>query len=258
MPSKPKYRVGIIGLSHIAWRAPDNHLDAYLGNPRCKVVAVCDINEKIMRIYYFTPFSSELGCLVNRYNKYTDYKDMLAQENLDIVSICTPTDTHAQITIDCAEAGVRAIYCEKPMADTLEDCQRMIDACKANRTILQINHQRHFMRPVMRFSRDLLDTGTHVFDLLQQLFGEIFEVQKDYVIFKSGKTVELDYVPTMAEHIFELDCAHKGKKMIPYGVQALVDCLDTGRQSSSDGYKGMSALKYAKVLETITLEYKRL
>ena len=51
---------------------------------------------------------------------------MLEQEALDVVSVATYAPSHAEITVGCAARGVRAIYCEKPMATTLRDADRML------------------------------------------------------------------------------------------------------------------------------------
>ncbi len=75
---------------------------------------------------------------------YADWREMLAAEKLDIVSIASMTPDHAAQTIGCAQAGVRAVYCEKPIAPTLADAERMIAACRETGTLLAINHNRRF------------------------------------------------------------------------------------------------------------------
>ena len=115
---------------------------------------------------------------------YEDYERMLAETQPDIVSVCVPPGVHADIVVGCAETGVpAAIHCEKPMATTWEDCQRMVEACEANGVQLSFNHQKRFSGPVreagrlladgaigtlerLEFSEDhLYDTGTHLFDI---------------------------------------------------------------------------------------------
>lgn len=212
----PRYKVGIIGLSYIAWQNPiDNHLQAYLENPRCQVVAVCDIDkEKLSR------FSSAFPTIAF----YQDYHDLLTHD-LDIVSVCTPTSTHCKIVCDCAPF-VKAIYCEKPMASTLKGCDQIIEACKKSGTILQINHQREFLPPTFKFSRDIIDTGTHVFSLLITMFGSSIRLVGDKVYINDNLTIKLEYIPTMSDHIFQFDCTHNESKMIPNGVNNLVRLLD--------------------------------
>jgi len=115
---------------------------------------------------------------------YTDHERMLEAEDPDIVSICVPPAAHAELVIDCAESdSVRAVHCEKPMATTWGDCQRMVRRCEAQDTQLTIDHQRRFAQPVQEAKRlleedtigrlrrlewseaNLFDGGSHLFDL---------------------------------------------------------------------------------------------
>jgi predicted dehydrogenase len=89
---------------------------------------------------------------------YLDYPTMLAEEDLDIVSICVWPHLHAQMVIDCAEAGVRAVHCEKPMALLWADCKEMTRVCAETGTKLTFNHQRRFGAP-FRQAKALLDEG---------------------------------------------------------------------------------------------------
>jgi predicted dehydrogenase len=101
---------------------------------------------------------------------YLDYNEMLAKENLDIVSICTWPHLHAQMTIDCATAGVRAVHCEKPMALEWGDARRMAQVCAEKGIQLTFNHMRRFGRPY-RTAKKLLDAG-EIGDLVKMGFGD--------------------------------------------------------------------------------------
>jgi len=215
------YKAGIIGCGFIGVEAPDSHLRAYMECDRTKVVGLSDNDWGKARSKFWD---------VRNLNWYLFYEEMIGGTHPDIVSICTPVETHCQIVCDIAPY-VKAIYCEKPMATSLKECDRMIEVCEKNNVILQINHQRNFVPPVMRFSRDLIDTGTHAFALIRHLFA-------------SGIKVTIDYIPT-DEHIFELDCTHNKEEMILAGVEHLVECLDYGMDSMSDGIEGREALRLA-------------
>jgi predicted dehydrogenase len=234
-------KVGIIGCSWIAVGDEDCHVNAYLDNDDTEIVAVCDID--LMKALHHAEL---LNCHV-----YSDYKEML-NEKLDIVSVCTPVSTHAEIVKACA-GHVRAIYCEKPMAVSLRECDEMIKACKG-KTILQINHQRRWGTPTLRFSREIIDSGTHAFDLLRDLFGEVSLLAgitgSDHALAMcaSGTTVEVEYVPTMDEHIFEFVLPTKKDRLILRGVEALVSHVKYGVDSkdiNSNGYDGREALRLA-------------
>lgn len=90
---------------------------------------------------------------------YSDWREMLGSRDIDIVSVATYSPWHAEITIACAEAGVRAVICEKPIATRLTDADRMIDACKAHNTLLVVNHPRRW-HPLWRSVRDEIAEGT--------------------------------------------------------------------------------------------------
>jgi predicted dehydrogenase len=74
---------------------------------------------------------------------YSDYRTMLADEQLDGVIIATPLHQHAHITVHCLQNGVH-VFCEKSMARTLDECKLMYDTHLSTGRILQIGHQRLF------------------------------------------------------------------------------------------------------------------
>ena len=126
---------------------------------------------------------------------YSDWREMIEKEELDIVSVATYAPVHSEITVGCAEAGIKAIYCEKPIATQLEDAQRMVAACDKAGSLLVINHNLRF-NPNCRRLRDYItggglgdltsatlqwsagrlgNVGTHQFDAIQMLTGRKVE-----------------------------------------------------------------------------------
>lgn len=89
---------------------------------------------------------------------YADWQALLAAESPDIVSVATYAPVHAEITLACVQQGARAVYCEKPIATTLTDAERMAQACRAAGALLVINHNRRF-NPNYRRLRDLIAEG---------------------------------------------------------------------------------------------------
>lgn len=163
------FRVGFIGTgsrksrpSATGYAMAYRHAPGYqaLGD-RCEMVACADIVRENAEA-----FAAEFGVP----SIYLDYNDMLAKENLDIVSICTWMHLHEQMTVDCAEAGVRAIHCEKPVALTWGGCKRMAEACARNGVQLTFNHMRRFGKP-FRNAKALLDAG-EIGQLVKLQFGE--------------------------------------------------------------------------------------
>ncbi len=238
MATEKRWRVGIIGCGWIATQAPDNHLEAYRDCPDTTVVALCDVKGDLMNGWK--------SVVRNDAKLFTDYKRMVVNRWLDIVSVCTPPETHCQIVCDIAPY-VKAIYCEKPIALTLEDADRMIETCHKYGVILQVNHQRRFILVKARFSRDIIDTGTHMFDRLRQLFGELKYHSGRFYKF-GNQWVEIEYVKS-DEHIFEIDCVRSKEPMILEGVEHLVDCLDTHTESISSGEEARKSLE-------LTLDFK--
>ncbi|NOT46575.1 MAG: Gfo/Idh/MocA family oxidoreductase, partial [Acidobacteria bacterium] len=88
---------------------------------------------------------------------YADWREMLADDEIDAVYVATPVYLHAEQTIAAAEAG-KHVLCEKPMAMTAEECDHMIAACKANNVRLGVAYYRRFY-PVLARVREILASG---------------------------------------------------------------------------------------------------
>ena len=84
---------------------------------------------------------------------------MFAKEDLDILNVVTTDNRHADVTIDGARAGVKGIYCEKPLATNLDDANRMIKACEENGTVLITGYTRRF-RPIYHTVREEIRAGS--------------------------------------------------------------------------------------------------
>lgn len=139
-------KVAVIGTGGIA----NSHLEAYVSSfkGRCQVVALCDIyKEKAVR----DKEKFQLDCRVEQ-----DYRELL-DSDIDLVSICTPPYTHAQIAIDFLRAG-KHVLVEKPMSSSLEECDRMLEAASESKCILSVIGQNRFRGPIMKLKRTL-DTG---------------------------------------------------------------------------------------------------
>lgn len=197
--SNATYRAGIIGLGFIGGadqvsgdalgqRVPDldgTHFASLSNHPRVDLVAGSSRNPGRRE-----RFAQRAGATT-----YADWNAMLAQESLDIVSVATYAPIHADPTVACAKHGVRAIYCEKPIATRLSDAERMIEACAEAGALLVLNHQRRFNLNHRRL-RELIaggglgdltsgllqwgsgrlgNVGTHMIDALLMLTGRKIE-----------------------------------------------------------------------------------
>jgi myo-inositol 2-dehydrogenase/D-chiro-inositol 1-dehydrogenase len=88
---------------------------------------------------------------------YTDVAQVWDDPSVDAVVIATPARTHADLVVAAARAG-RSVFCEKPMAVTLADADRAIDAARAADIVLQVGFNRRFA-PDWVAARGLIDTG---------------------------------------------------------------------------------------------------
>lgn len=134
-------------------RRPGSHAAAYHRHPQTDLVAVCDIRSEMLENFRRTwdDVWPNLRC-------YTNYQEMLEREQPDLVSIATPDHLHADITVAAASCGARAILCEKPIATTLADADRMIAAAQAHNVLLSIEHTRRWM-PTYHQARELVRSG---------------------------------------------------------------------------------------------------
>lgn len=123
--------------------------------PGARMAAVVDVVEDAARAA-----ADELG--IDKW--YTDYRQMLDDETVDAVIVVSPTNLHRDIVIDCANAK-KHIFCEKPMAMNIRECDEMIEACEKNNVKLQIGFmRRHDMS--FREAKRLLEEGA-IGDLVQ-------------------------------------------------------------------------------------------
>lgn len=143
-PEKP-LRSAIVGCGPMAgW-----HARTMAGLDEYEIVGFCDIDQSL---------AEKLRDAIGAGRTYTDYPAMLAEEKPEVVVVVAPSNLHAQMTIQAAEAGARGVYCEKPMATCMADGWAMVDACQANDTALAVNHQRR-MSPLILRMKELIDDG---------------------------------------------------------------------------------------------------
>ncbi|MGB9691274.1 MAG: Gfo/Idh/MocA family protein [Candidatus Sumerlaeaceae bacterium] len=183
-------RVGIIGCGGIAGQ----HARGYATCPDVEIVACADISlERAQQ------FAAEFS--VPR--AYSDYRTMLAHEKLDAVSVCTPNYAHCEPTVAALEAGVH-VLCEKPMAMSVAEAQRMVEAAHRTKRMLTVGHHFRFV-PFIRFIKRRIDEG---------LLGDIY-FGRSHALRRRG-------VPGWGE--FHIRDKSGGGPLIDIGVHAL-DCI---------------------------------
>src|SRR5947207_4010934 len=112
-----KVKVGIIGSQ---FEADIHAASIKIASEQAEVIAVD------------SPTHGNAAAMAKRYGiprVFTDYREMLKEPDVEMVTIAAPNQLHAQMTADCAQAG-KHVVCEKPLAMTIEQCEQMIDVTK--------------------------------------------------------------------------------------------------------------------------------
>ncbi|MCK9252236.1 MAG: Gfo/Idh/MocA family oxidoreductase [Eubacteriales bacterium] len=141
------FKVGIVGCGGIA---NGKHMPALKKRPNVELVAFCDIvPERAEKA------SAEYGAKGAKV--FTDYRELVALTELDVVHVLTPNKSHAPITIAALEAG-KHVLCEKPMAKTAADAKAMVEAARRTGKTLSIGYQSRYRTDSM-YLKKLIDDG---------------------------------------------------------------------------------------------------
>lgn len=143
MAEKEQLRVGVIGCG-----AGIFHLEGYQEEPRAKVVALAGLD------------TDRCEMLANKFDiprVYRDYQDLLAQDDIDAVSVAVPNILHLPVALAAFEAG-KHVLIEKPLARNAEEGVKMVEAAKAHGKLLGISFQRRTRHDV-RLLREAVENG---------------------------------------------------------------------------------------------------
>lgn len=149
-----KTRIGLLGSGFVA----GVHMEAMNYVPEAEVFAVYSRNKDHAR-----DFAERHG--IPHY--FDDYKKLLEMDEIDVVLVCLPNFLHAKVTVDAANAGKHVIV-EKPLCMTLEEADRMIEACKRNNVKLMYAEQLCFA-PKYERVRALMSAGA---------FGKVYQLKQ--------------------------------------------------------------------------------
>ncbi|MCZ6635233.1 MAG: Gfo/Idh/MocA family oxidoreductase [bacterium] len=184
------YQAALIGCSRMGAfidnevdesRGAYSHAAGYEACDRTELVACSDLREEVME-----KVGERYG--VPKERQYTDYRKMLDEVQPQIVSVATQPEQRAEIVIDAAENGAKAIYAEKAMAASMAEADAMVAACEANEVFFNLGTNRRWdpgydaMKDVIDSGRigelqsliihqtgSLFNTASHCFDLLMRL-----------------------------------------------------------------------------------------
>lgn len=123
-------KIGVIGTGSIS----EYHLQAYQANPHAELVAVCDLNEQRAKQY-----AERFGAT----KVYTNVEQLLQDEEIDAVSICTWNATHAEFSIAALRAG-KHVLVEKPLSRTVEEALQIEQAVAESGKLLQVGFVRRY------------------------------------------------------------------------------------------------------------------
>jgi len=133
-----KIRIGVIGVNGMGW----SNLTAILKNTNVVCTALCDIDENVLNNRV-----SELKKRDINVKTYIDYKQLLADNNVDAVIIGTPDHWHCLMMVDAVTAG-KHVYVEKPIGNSIKECELMVAAAQKYNAIVQVGQwqrsQQHF------------------------------------------------------------------------------------------------------------------
>ncbi|MDX2020156.1 MAG: Gfo/Idh/MocA family oxidoreductase [Deltaproteobacteria bacterium] len=162
--SKKKLNVAMIGYAFMgrahsnAWRQVSHFMDPAF-EPVLKVV--CGRTESSVKAAAETLGWQEYA---------TDWREVVARKDIDIIDVSTPGDSHAEIAIAAAKAG-KVVLCEKPLANTVAEARQMVDAVKAAGVINMVCHN-YRRAPAVTLAKQLIESGQ---------LGSIFHYRGTYL-----------------------------------------------------------------------------
>jgi len=176
-----RIRLAIVGCGNISFlNAP-----GYLQHPRCDVVALCDTEpgraERRAREWGITP------------RVYSDFKQVLEDRSIDAVELLTPTWMHADQIVAALAAG-KHVSCQKPLAITLAEADRVADAVARARTTFRVTENFLYYPPILK-AKELLDAGVigepslvriHT-TRVQHITGGVMEHDPDAMVWRSDR-----------------------------------------------------------------------
>ncbi|MBO5110757.1 MAG: Gfo/Idh/MocA family oxidoreductase [Clostridia bacterium] len=183
-------RIGIIGCGGIAG---SKHMPSLKKLPNVEMVAFCDII-----LERAENAKAKFGTADAKV--YEDYKELLKDETIDVVHVCTPNRSHSFITVDALEAG-KHVMCEKPMAINAEEAKKMLDAAERTGKLLTIGYQNR-QRKDAKYLKAEADDG---------VFGDIY--------YAKATALRRRAVPTWGVFINEYE--QGGGPLIDIGTHAL-------------------------------------
>jgi predicted dehydrogenase len=228
------YRAGIVGAGGIAgmgilgmhdeedigkkkFRA--SHAGGYDEHEEIELVAVADLDEEKLQTFCEAWDVPEAG-------RYTDHREMFEAEDLDVISVCTPSLYHHDPVVDAAEIGdPELVWCEKPIAASVTEAEEMCAACEEQGVELLINHSFRFTDKLQRLRELVVEEG---------ILGEVKSVSTQFRMELMRNSTHL--LDTL---VYLLDA--RAERVAGYitGENEAVDALEADRRVDDSGGGGM-------------------
>ena len=207
-----RLRIGSIGMRY------QGSVIAEKGTEYGDIVAICDVDRDIA-----AQSREKFG---GKADLYEDYRDLLARDDIDVVTIGTPDHWHAQMLIDACRAG-KDVYCEKPLTLTVAEGQKIVDVVRSTKRIVQVGTwQRSDSR--FRLACELVRAGrigkvTHVTVVLgKNVVGGPFDAKPVPSNLNwnqwQGPTPDVPYIPERCHYTFRWWYEYSGGQMTDWGA----------------------------------------
>lgn len=150
-------KVAVIGVGNMG----QHHARNYTEIANVELLAVSDVNPKIGK-----PIAERFKC-----KYYSDYKEMLEKEEIELVTIAVPTKLHKKVALDCIKKGVH-ILIEKPIAATVAEAKELVAAARAKGIKFTVGHIERFNPAVIKL-KELVDAGKlgHITSVVTRRIG---------------------------------------------------------------------------------------
>lgn len=174
--SHETYRAAVIGLGNIGFqfsldrkrKGISSHVSAYDKSPRTTLVGVADSDPE--KIAIFKKYYKQVPA-------FETARDLMESGKIDVVSICTPPSSHYAILKSLVPYPLKAIFCEKPLSETLEEGKEMIQICDARNIILAVNYIRRWNDTCLLAGKMLSEGKIGNIKILNAIYGgEIFNI----------------------------------------------------------------------------------
>lgn len=171
-----KLRVGVVGLGVISYK----HAQSIVDIENAELVAASSRTAQNRE-----KFSKEFDVRM-----FADYEEMLNQDNIDAISICTPSGTHLDFGIKAAEAGKHVIV-DKPIEVSVDRGQKLIESCEKNDVKLAVIYQNRYSEAVLKL-KDAVDSGKIGKPVMARGTVKWFRTQEYYTDSGWRGTLDLD------------------------------------------------------------------